>query len=79
MKSHVDRHNNAVLNPQHAPTGENICECQKKDECPLPGICEQKGVVYQADISYKGATKTYYGLTENKLKTRYSSHKNSLE
>ena len=69
-------HNNSVLTPR-VETGENICQCKIK--CPLPGICAQKAVVYQADISCNNETKTYYGLTENELKTRYSTHKNSLK
>ena len=35
--------------------------------------------MYQADISCNNVTKTYYGLTKNKLKTRYSQHKTSLK
>ena len=79
MKSHVDRHNNMILNPKEAPNGENICKCQDKTQCPNQDICEQTAVVYQGDIAYNGKIKTYYGLTENKFKTRYSGHKNSLK
>ena len=38
-----------------------------------------KAVVYQADVLCNNQTKTYYGLTENMFKTRYSQHKNSFK
>ena len=49
----------------------------KKNECPLPGECNQKNIVYQAEVSAEGKIMTYYGSTTD-FKKRYAVHKHSL-
>ena len=57
------------------------CNCQtsKKKDCPLPGACNQEGVVYQAKVTNnKGETEKYIGIAK-KFKHRYSKHKKSMK
>ena len=79
MKAHIDKHNRTLLNPIVTLNDEKTCKCQVKNECPLQGNCLQKSVVYQADITERNRTKTYYGLTENEFKNRFYAHKSSLK
>ena len=47
---------------------------QKKEKCPLPGACNQEGVVYQASVkNMRGEEETYIGLAKN-FKKRYYGH-----
>ena len=52
----------------------NLCNCRKKDECPLKGQCLSRSVVYQATVKSDDATETYVGLTGNDFKSRYNNH-----
>ena len=63
--------------PKEAPS----CNCQKskKSDCPLPGACNQEGVIYQATVeNSNGERETYVGLAEN-FKKRHYKHKASME
>ena len=53
------------------------CNCQKKEECPIPGECNQTNVVYQVEIKAENKIMKYFGSTED-FKKRYSSHKSSI-
>ena len=83
MGAQVARHNSKILraNSDAPPKPQPSCNCQtsKKGECPLPGACNQEGVIYQATVeNSKGEKETYVGLAE-KFKKRYYKHKTSLE
>ena len=81
--SYMAKHNSKILN--QADSQQEIappkCNCQKskKDNCPVPGACNQKGVVYQATVTSEGgkSTQTYVGLAKN-FKQRFSKHKSSM-
>ena len=83
MGAQVARHNSKILRansdaPQKPPPSCN-CQTSKKGECPLPGACNQEGVIYQATVeNSKGEKETYVGLAE-KFKKRFYKHKASLE
>ena len=83
MGAHVARHNSKILRanmgaPKRPPPSCN-CQKSKKSDCPLPGACNQKGVVYQAIVeNNKGDIETYIGLAEN-FKKRHYKHKASME
>ena len=72
MGAQIARHNSKILRssneaPQKVPPSCN-CQKSKKSECPLPGACNQEGVVYQATVeNANGDKETYVGLAENKL------------
>ena len=84
MGAQVNRHNRKILNNSNknrkAKTPPS-CNCikSKKSECPLPGACNQQGVVYQATVENKlGQKETYIGLA-NKFKKRFYKHRKSME
>ena len=71
MDSVVVNHNAKIM---------NNCNCQtsKKPVCPMPGKCNQDGVVYQATISSDGGrSANYVGLAKN-FKKRWRKHKSTL-
>ena len=50
----------------------------RKINCPLPGACNQEGVIYQAEITNSnGDSETYVGLAKN-FKRRYYKHMRSI-
>ena len=83
MGSLVAKHNSKVV--KKATAGQAPppprCNCQKsrKKDCPVPGACNQRGVVYQATVTSDGGRniQTYVGLAKN-FKNRYSKHKTSM-
>ena len=83
MASYVSKHNAKILkqvsDPNSRPTPRCNCQKSKKDKCPVPGACNQKGVVYQATVSSEGGNvQTYVGLAKD-FKARYSKHTSSME
>ena len=77
MNNIIKAHNNKMTNTK--PSQENDrCNCRKKEECPLPGKCTTKNIIYEAKVSTSDNNKTYIGLTANTFKTRYASHKSSF-
>ena len=83
MGSIIAKHNSKILreNSNQQARDPPKCNCQKtkKADCPIPGACNQNGVIYQATISSRGGanTQTYVGLAK-KFKPRYSKHKSSM-
>ena len=57
------------------------CNCQRnaRQQCPIPGACNQKGVIYQATVkSGRGSQEeSYVGLASD-FKRRFYKHKESL-
>ena len=77
---HLARHN-ASNNHRGKKDGTPKCNCQKsrKSECPLPGECNQKGVIYQAEVDIKDKEPEYcIGLAKG-LKTRWRKHRDTLK
>ena len=56
------------------------CNCQKRNKkvCQIPGECNQKNVVYQAEVHGDNKVMKYFGSTED-FKQRWYVHKSSLE
>ena len=82
MKEKIGKHNSKVLSSDNEQTNEeDNCNCQKKfkNECPIPGKCNLKGVVYQADVHAENKIMKYYGSTEQSFKKRYGGHKTSIK
>ena len=73
MKQHISAHNRKVLEPKTDVPGR-LCNCRKKEECPLDGKCQTKGIVYKANVETVNSNMNYYGLTEMTFKERYNSH-----
>ena len=59
---------------------EKECDCKRKykNNCPLQGQCQQKSVIYQADVYSNNQVKTYFGSTKNEFKTRFLQHMSSF-
>ena len=57
-----------------------ICNCRKKNGCPLKNNCFTSSVVYIANVTTESDTigKNYIGLTEGTFKQRYTQHKLSF-
>ena len=83
MGSLVAKHNSKVFRKaagnQAPPPPRCNCQKSKKKDCPMPGACNQTGVVYQATVTSEGGrnTQTYVGLAKN-FKGRFSKHKASM-
>ena len=71
---------NRKAKPKKHPPPKCNCQKSKKSDCPVPGACDQRGVIYQATVTSDGGrnTQNYIGLAKN-FKSRYSKHKTSLE
>ena len=84
MGSYMARHNSKVLKQESKQQAkpQPRCNCQKsrKGDCPVPGACNQDGVVYQATVTSDGGQnmQTYVGLAKS-FKKRYSKHMSSIE
>ena len=83
MGAHISRHNSKILRANSDSPGKPppSCNCQKskKVDCPLPGACNQEGVIYQATVKNdQGGLETYIGLAEN-FKKRHYKHKKSMK
>ena len=71
MKNFIRKHNNRTLtkNTTQSHTSTNnvprTCNCQRPVECPIPGNCLTKSVVYQAEVTTNDndETKRYIGIT----------------
>ena len=73
----ISQHNNKVMNnfKPKQNTQDKLCNCKKKEDCPLGGQCLKKELIYQATVKCEGGeTQNYVGLTANTFKERYSGH-----
>ena len=77
-KQKLAAYNGENTNPEEA--NAKLCNCRKKDSCPLNGECLQPAVIYQAKVtrSDNNQSETYIGLTESEFKTCYRNHTNSF-
>ena len=84
MSNIISNHNKRVMrndvkdsNEQNNNIERNeevMCNCRKKEECPLTGECLRKGVVYQASVEADNKIENYIGLTATTFKCRYNNH-----
>ena len=81
MKKIISSHNKRITGLNRvAPTSQPKCNCQHKEECPLPGRCQTDKVVYQATVTDENHNiETYTGLTCRTFKERHYKHKNSFK
>ena len=80
LKTKIDGHNKKILKttPQ---TKTKLCNCLKKETCPMRGACLSENILFYArtncdDETYK--PKLYKGICETTFKKRYANHKKSF-
>ena len=82
MRAVIRRHNNYILSKDNDlnSTDARTCNCRRKDQCPLDGLCLTQCIVYKATVhtADESEQKEYTGLTATTFKQRYSSHQQSL-
>ena len=81
VKSTIDAHNKCLLkqpNSREAISDANLCNCRKKEDCPLENQCLTKGIVYQATVTTEQGSECYVGLTDTDFKSRFANHKQSF-
>ena len=83
MGRKIANHNSKILrqtcNPTPKPQATCNCQKSKKADCPIPGACNQAGVVYEATVATAdGRTESYVGLARN-FKRRWPKHKSTLQ
>ena len=75
MKEKTGIHNARILN---ATVDDKLkCNCQKKKWVLIPWQCNQKNIIYQAEVIGDNKVMKYYGSTED-FKDRYYQHKTSF-
>ena len=81
MAKIIKSHNAKILGKADASSAsDKLCNCRKKDLCPLDGACLTNNVVYKATITTSpGDTRVYIGMTEHSFKTRFNNHKASFK
>ena len=76
----IAQHNSKLLRKQAgAEKPEDHCNCQNKDECPLPGKCTSAQLIYQATAVTQRTKETYIGLTSRTFKERFYEHKSDFK
>ena len=81
MTKFLSKHNSQISRPNRpTQTRTSMCNCNKKDECPLPGRCLTDKVVYTATVTDENDNvENYTGLTCKTFKERHYKHKNSFK
>ena len=81
LKSHLDAHNRAILQPRVISKASCNCKTKFKKDCPLPGECLTSNLIYQCDIIVGNdeEKKTYFGQTQRPFKQRYYEHNTAMK
>ena len=80
VKSIINNHNMKILSNK-TNENERKCNCRKKEDCPMNGLCLEGNIVYQGtvtsnEVGYKPSH--YLGIAEESFKSRYNNHKKSF-
>ena len=78
MSAKISSHNKSMMlknEEENATEMDKLCNCRKKEECPMDNQCLKSNVVYRAKVNTEDATKEYIGCTSNTFKERYTTHK----
>ena len=77
LKAKIDGHNKKMLENTPPPKPKS-CNCLKRENCPVRGVCLSGNELYYAKINCddkKCKPKLYKGIYETTFKTRYANHK----
>ena len=81
-KSAIDAHNKPQLkqtNTSESTSNAGLCNCHKKEDCPLENQCLTRDIVYQATVTTEQGSECYLGLTDSDFKSRFANHKQSFK
>ena len=79
MANIIKSDNQKILSENDEASSEKKCQCRNKNVCLLDGARLTKNITYEATVTTtSGNTRTYNGMTEHELKTRYNNHKLSF-
>jgi hypothetical protein len=83
MGRKLSSHNSKILKTHTNPTQrvQAVCNCQisRKQDCPVPGACNQDGAIYEATVvTSDGRKESYVGLAKN-FKKRFTKHRATLK
>lgn len=80
MKDYISSHNRKLLQPKEVED-KLPCKCDKYKhvkECPLPGDCRTKGLVYESHVTSENKAMVYAGQTEREFIVRYKEHEEAI-
>ena len=78
MKAIINGHNQKIMqqrNSQNNANEQEGCNCKQRQECPLDGKCQVKGIIYKASLP---SGETYTGSTKTTFKSRFNAHKSTF-
>ena len=78
MKTILDAHNKIIVQTKEESVQEKLCNCRKKERCPLKGECLRKCLIYEATITANDKARKYIGSCETTFKSRFANHKSSF-
>ena len=73
IKTIISNHNKAQINKSD-PTNDSNCNCRNSSMCPMDGKCNDKNMIYQAEVTTTTSRETYIGLCDTSFKLRYRNH-----
>ena len=76
VKAIISNHNKAVISrSSNLPVQTiNTCNCRDKRSCPMDGNCNERNIIYQAEVTTSHSKQTYIGLCDTSFKSRYRNH-----
>ena len=80
LKAKIDGHNKKIIE-NTPPPKTKLCNCLKKEYCPMRGTCLIENVLYYARITCDDQTykpKLHKGICETTFKKRSANHKKSF-
>ena len=72
IKSIISNHNKAQIKSN--PTKYSSCNCRNPSTCPMDGNCNDRNLIYQAEVTTSTSRETYIGLCDTTFKLRYRNH-----
>ena len=81
LKAKIDGHNKKILENTPPPKSK-LCNCLKKENCPIRGTCLTENVLYYTRICCDDETyklKLYKRICETTFKKRYANQKKSFD
>ena len=78
MRHILKQHNSKFLKQGGEISSTPKCNCRDKPSCPLDGHCQQKSVLYRAEVTTNDLKKVYIGISEPLLKSYIANHQKSF-